>query len=509
MAHLGETIESTLRRRSDAAALLCDGETLSFAALDERVRAVARKLERAGIAPGDRVAVGLENSVDLVAAILGTLRRGAVLVPLNPLYTDDELLYVLNDSGARAAFLHAEHASAARMSDRTPVLLAAADAATNPADGDAGTEIDASAPALIVYTSGTTGRPKGVVLSHRALATNFLTVAEAWQWTQDDRLLLTLPCFHLHGLGLGILTSMMVGSTVVLRRRFDVATVLDDLQGSGATMFFGVPTMYNRIVTLPEESLADRAFPCMRLWVSGSAPLSAATFERFRERFGAEIVERYGMTECGFALSSTPDGPRRAGSVGRVLAGVECVLADSDAADAGSVVAVRQGEVGEILVRGPNLFDGYWQRPEATQACMLDGYLRSGDLAFVDDEAMFRIVGRKSIDIIKTRGFKVGAGEIEDCLLRHPAVAEAAVVGVPDPDQGQRLCAAVTLRAEVDTDEAELRAYAREHLAPHKVPTRIAIVTDLPKTGPGKYKKVELMRRFEAGEYDPVSAVAE
>ncbi len=506
MSHLGETIESTLRRRGDAAALVCEGETLSFAALDERARSVARQLERAGVAPGDRVAVGLENSVDLVAAILGTLRRGAVLVPLNPLYTDDELLYVLHDSGARAAFLHAEHALAAERSNTAPVLL---EPSADPVDGDAVSAVDASAPALIVYTSGTTGRPKGVVLSHRALATNFLTVAESGQWAQDDRLLLTLPCFHLHGLGLGILTSMMVGSSVVLRRRFDVATVLDDLQGSEATMFFGVPTMYNRIVALPDASFSDGAFPRMRLWVSGSAPLSAATFERFRERFGAEIVERYGMTECGFVLSSTPLGPRRAGSVGRVLAGVECVLADSDAADAGSVVAVPRGVVGEILVRGPNLFDGYWQRPEATQACMLDGYLRSGDLAFVDEEAMFRIVGRKSIDIIKTRGFKVGAGEIEDCLLRHPAVAEAAVVGVPDPDQGQRLCAAVTLRPDVAAHEGELRMYAREHLAPHKVPARIVIVDDLPKTGPGKYKKVELARRFGAGEYDPASDVAD
>ena len=333
-----------------------------------------------------------------------------------------------------------------------------------------------------------------MVLSQRALATNLRTVADAWGWTSADRLLLTLPCFHLHGLGLGILTSLLVGSTILLRERFAVDEILGDLAASAATMFFGVPTMYSRIVALPDDRGRGVDLSRMRLWVSGSAPLSAATFTRFRDRFGAEILERYGMTECGFALSSTLDGPRRAGAVGRVLPGVDCRLVAPEAADRGEIAPVPPGEQGEILIRGPGLFSGYWRRPEATTAAMLAGWLRSGDLAYVDEEGLYRIVGRSSVDIIKTRGFKVGAGEIEDVLLRHAAVSEAAVVGVPDADQGQRFFAAVTLAVTGSVTEAELLAHARKHLAPHKVPTALVVVEQLPKTGPGKYKKIELVR---------------
>lgn len=499
MKNLVASLNATLDRQADAVALEWPGVRLRFADLGRWADTVAERLADAGVRAGDRVAVGLPNSPELVACVLGVLRHGAVLVPLNPLSTSDELSYVLDDSGARAAFLHADHAAAV-----APTCLATLACPALPPPGAVAARAvvaacDDAAPALIVYTSGTTGRPKGVVLSHGALGTNLLTVAEAWEWRVEDRLLLALPCFHLHGLGLGLLASLMVGSCIVLRDRFDATTILSDLAASRATTFFGVPTMYNRIVALPAGTETGVDLSRMRLWVSGSAPLSAATFERFRDRFGAEIIERYGMTECAFVLSSTPAGLRRAGSVGRVLPGVECVLADADAAEAGRIVVVGPGEVGEILVRGPNLFSGYWMRPDATRATMLEGYLCSGDLAFVDAEGMFRIVGRKSIDIIKTRGFKVGAGEIEDCLLRHPAVAEAAVVGVPDPDQGQRLVAAVTLRAGAFASPEELRAHARAHLAPHKVPARIALVDDIPKTGPGKFRKVDLARQLGEG----------
>jgi acyl-CoA synthetase (AMP-forming)/AMP-acid ligase II len=504
MKNLLATLNATLERRAAAVALESPGVHLHFADLRRWADAVAGVLAEAGVRPGDRVAVGLPNSPELVACVLGVLRCRAVLVPLNPLYTVDELHYVLDDSGARAAFLHADHAAAVAAADLATLACPAVPAADAVVAAAAPTAaIDDADPALIVYTSGTTGRPKGVVLSHGALGTNLLTVAEAWAWCVEDRLLLTLPCFHLHGLGLGLLTSMMVGSCIVLRDRFDATTVLADLAASRATTFFGVPTMYNRIVALPDGAETAIDLSRMRLWVSGSAPLSAATFERFRDRFGAEIIERYGMTECAFVLSSTPAGPRRAGSVGRVLPGVECVLADADAAEAGRIVAVAPGEVGEILVRGPNLFSGYWQRPDATGAAMLQGFLRSGDLAFIDSEGMFRIVGRKSIDIIKTRGFKVGAGEVEDCLLRHPAVAEAAVVGVPDPDQGQRLVAAVTLRTGADASPEDLRAHARAQLAPHKVPSRIVLIDDIPKTGPGKFRKVELARLLGGSGEEP------
>lgn len=492
---LGARLEHSLLDRATATAIEFEGHSWTYADLDRRSAAVAAALQRSGIGAGDRILIGLPNSPELVVAILAALRTGAAVVPLNPLATADEVAYVASDSEAKVAWVTELHATALRAA-AIPSLERIATSLEEQHAPTSNVAVAAHAPALIVYTSGTTGRPKGVVLSHGALGTNLTTVADAWGWSAADRLLLTLPCFHMHGLGLGILASLAVGSAILLRRRFDVAVVLDDLVESRATMFFGVPTMYNRIVALPEEERSDRSHPSLRLWVSGSAPLSAATFERFRERFGAEILERYGMTECGFVLSAQLQGPRRPGAVGVPLPGVDVRLIDPESADRGEIHEVESGTPGEILIGGSSLFTGYWQQPEATAAVMLDRCLRSGDLARRDADGQFRIIGRLSVDILKTRGFKVGAGEIEDCLLRHPAVAEVAVVGVPDADQGQRIVAAVTLRAGVHATEQEIRDHARRHLAPHKVPARVEFLDEIPRTGPGKFKKVELIRRF-------------
>jgi malonyl-CoA/methylmalonyl-CoA synthetase len=234
----------------------------------------------------------------------------------------------------------------------------------------------------------------------------------------------------------------------------------------------------------------------MRLWVSGSAPLSAATYERFRERTGFALMDRYGMTECGFVLSTPYEQPRRAGVVGFPLPGIAVRVVDPDAASAGRIVDVADGVQGEIIIRGANLFSGYWNRPDDTRQALLDGYLRSGDLAVREADGMIRIVGRSSVDIIKTRGFKVGAVEIEDCLQRHPDVQEVAVVGVPDADQGERVVAAVTLKATARVSADGLRTYARDHLAPHKVPAEVIFIDEIPRTGPGKFKKKELIRHL-------------
>ena len=496
MSSLGAAVAATCARRGDAVALLCGDRALSFRQLAVQARATAAALGARGVRPGDRIAVGLPNSPELVTSILGVLQAGAVLVPLNPASTGEEIAYVVRDAGVRVAIVDAAHA----------VALAAAPVPTLEAvlEGPPGAgqpsgalpRIDGAAPALIVYTSGTTGRPKGAVLSHRALLTNFTAVAQAWQWTERDRLLLTLPCFHLHGLGLGILTSFLVGSSVVLRPRFVADETLRDLARFDATMFFGVPTMYNRLVALPDTTVALADLSRMRLWVSGSAPLSAATFERFRTRFGVELMDRYGMTECGFVLSTPYDRPRRPGVVGLPLPGVSVRLVEPEAAARGQLVDVGDGVQGEIIIRGPNLFSGYWNRPDDTQRVLVDGYLLSGDLGLREADGMVRIVGRKSVDIIKTRGFKVSAIEIEDCLQRHPGVQEVAVVGLPDADQGERVVAAVTPHPDAAaalTPDA-LRTYARQHLAPHKVPGAVVFIAEIPRTGPGKFKKQELIR---------------
>jgi malonyl-CoA/methylmalonyl-CoA synthetase len=325
------------------------------------------------------------------------------------------------------------------------------------------------------------------------------TVAKAWRWTENDRLLLTLPCFHLHGLGLGLIASWLVGSSVILRPRFVVEEVFPDLDRYQASMFFGVPTMYNRLLALPEARPGAYDLSRMRLWVSGSAPLPAATFERFQQRYGVELQDRYGMTECGFVLATPYVAGRRAGTVGVPLPGISVRLIDPEAADRGRLADVPGGTSGEIAIKGPNLFSGYWNRPEETARVFVEGYLRSGDIAQREPDGMFRIGGRMSVDILKTRGFKVSAVEIEDCLQRHPAVQEVAVVGVPDADQGERVVAVITRVVGAQADGDAIRAFAREHLAPHKVPSRVVFMDDIPRIGPGKVKKKELIRRIVEG----------
>jgi malonyl-CoA/methylmalonyl-CoA synthetase len=490
---LGAAFGDTIARRRSATALVYDGTQYSFTEIGTRAVAVAGGLLQRGVRSGDRVAVGLRNSPELVVSVLGVLQAGAVLVPLNPAYTADEVTYVVQDAGASLAIVESEHAMLLAQTQLPRLSVITTEIDGFAADAPPAPVADPEAPALIVYTSGTTDRPKGAILSHRALLSNLTTVARAWRWTADDRLLLTLPCFHLHGLGLGVIGSFLAGSSVVLRRRFVAEEVCADLEEYRATMFFGVPTMYNRLLALPDRLSSERDLRHMRLWVSGSAPLPIATFERFRQRFGLEILERFGMTECGFPLATLYDGPRRAGTVGMPLPGISVRVIDPEAADAGHVIDVGDGIEGELAISGLNLFSGYWNRPEETRRALVDGYLRSGDVAVREADGTFRILGRMSVDIIKTRGFKVSAVEIENCLQHHPQVQEVAVVGLPDADQGERVVAAITPAAGATLSAEDIRAFAREHLAPHKVPSRVVFVGEIPRAGPGKFKKKELI----------------
>ena len=501
---LGAEIAGSLAARGAATALLFEGSELSAADLARRAATCGAALAADGVGLGDRVAVGLGNSPELVAAVLGVLHAGATLVPLNPAYTPDEVRYVVGDARPRVLIAAAEYGAAVRdlpAADR-PIVHTTAPAAP----GAAGVvPVDPESPALIVYTSGTTGRPKGAMLSHRALITNLRTVAAAWHWSPADRLFLALPCFHLHGLGLGLLMSYLVGSSVALRRRFAAEDTCADIARTGATVFFGVPTMYNRLVALPEGAEAGGDLHRVRLWVSGSAGLPAATFERFRERFGHAVLERYGMTECGFALSGLYDGPRRPGIVGPPLPGVEVRLVDPDRLDKGELVDLPDDTPGELLIRGPNLFSGYWGRPEDTGRAFVNGYLRSGDIGVRGAGGAYRVIGRASVDIIKSRGFKIGAGEIEDALQRYAGVQDVAVVGVPDADQGERVVAVVTARPGSTLAVDDLLRHARTVLAPHKVPSAVAVVDDIPRVGPGKFKKPELIEQLRGGRLRPAT----
>jgi acyl-CoA synthetase (AMP-forming)/AMP-acid ligase II len=503
---LTQALEVRLQERAGAPALFWNDIVLTCADLDAASRCMAAGLIKRGVQGGSRVAVGLPNSPELVIAVLAVLRSGAVLVPVNPACAADELAHLIGDCGACLVITHEEQASRMRSAGlTTPVVtdlprsIFGIGPLTHTLSPQQCGERDRMGPedaALIVYTSGTTGLPKGVVLSHRALLSNLSAIARAWRRTESDRLLLALPCFHLHGLGLGILGSLLAGSSIVLRSRFAAEETPELLARHACNVFFGVPTMYNRLVQLPEEDLASSDLQRMRLWVSGSAPLTPATHERFRQRFGYALMDRYGTTETGFVLSTPYDEPRRPGTVGRPIPGLELRLADAERADEGQLVAVDDGETGELFVRGSSLFSGYWQRPDDTQQAFVDDFFRTGDLAIRDPDGMYRIVGRRSVDIIKSGGFKIGAVEIENCLQNHPAVAEVAVVGAPDADRGEAVVAVVTPVQGSALHPDDLRAFAREHLAPHKVPARIIFMDEIPRTGPGKFKKKELLTKL-------------
>jgi len=520
MTTLNSALEGQFRDRPRASAIVWNDSSISFAELDRWSATTAATLREAAIGPGDRVAVALPNSPALVAAVLAVLRSGAIVVPINPTAPPGDAAYATEHSGAALALLGSGQArdwTGLEVPTRVPTAAAptgaAAETASRADDWFAAKPAD---PAMIIYTSGTTGRPKGVVLSHGALAGNLATVAQQWRWTRADRLLLTLPCFHLHGLALGILGSLLVGSTIVLRSRFVADEVPHLLAAHRCTLFFGVPTMYNRLVLLGDEKLAAD-LGTMRLWVSGSAPLTPATFEQFRRRFGHEILERFGMSEGGFMIATPFEGPRRPGVVGYPLPGIDVRIVEprispADPADSnvvrgsdrdviqgsdGDVVEVSDGDVGEIAIRGTNLFSGYWRDRAATKRAFSGRYFRSGDLALREDDGMIRIVGRLSIDIIKCRGYKVSAIEIENCLQDHTDVDEVAVVGVPNTDLGEEIVAVVTPRSGAAVDVAQrVLEHAASHLARHKVPARIELMAEIPHTGPGKFNKRELIERL-------------
>jgi malonyl-CoA/methylmalonyl-CoA synthetase len=348
----------------------------------------------------------------------------------------------------------------------------------------------ADAPALIVYTSGTTGPPKGAVLPRRAIAANLDALAAAWDWSGADTVAHALPLFHVHGLVLATLGPLRLGGCSWHLGRFDPAAVAAALAGD-ATMLFAVPTMYHRLADAAEQSAEVAAgLGAARLLVSGSAALPAVEHDRITRLTGLQIVERYGMTETLMIASARAAGARRAGSVGTPLPGVEVRLVDDEGheLDGGDADAM-----GEVQVRGENLFLGYLDRPDATAAAFTpDGFFRTGDLGVRDADGSLRLLGRRSVDLIKTGGFKVGAGEVEQALLEHPAVAEAAVAGVPDPDLGERIVAWVVLRPGAEPGPEELTGHVASLIAGHKRPREVRFIDALPRNAMGKVEKTRL-----------------
>jgi malonyl-CoA/methylmalonyl-CoA synthetase len=465
------------------------------ALLDTSARVASALLDRTADLEGARVAFLAPPGWDYVAVQWGIWRAGGIAVPLAVSHPPAELEYVVRDADAAVVVAHPEFADVLRpiaeLNGRrfltTPGLLAAAPGNLP--------QVEEGRPAMMVYTSGTTGKPKGVVTTHVNLRAQVTSLVEAWEWRPDDRILLVLPMHHVHGIVNVLTCALWAGAVCEILPRFDADAAWERIASGELTLFMAVPTIYRRLIAAWEEADPDRrrgmSEGCarMRLMVSGSAALPVQTLERWREISGHTLLERYGMTEMGMALSNPLRGERRPGYVGVPLPGVEVRLVD----DEGS--PVEPGTPGEIEVRGANVFAEYWRRPEATAEAFRQGWFRTGDVAVVED-AYFRILGRKSVDIIKTGGYKVSALEIEETLRTHPDVAECAVVGVDDPDWGERICVAVEPRGGALLALDGLQGWARERLAPYKLPRDLRLVDALPRNAMGKVTKADVARLF-------------
>jgi malonyl-CoA/methylmalonyl-CoA synthetase len=461
---------------SEKPALRFGERTLTYQQLRDAAAAVADRVQDMR-----RVAVWAVAEPETAVGVVGALLAGVPVVPINPKAGERELAHILADSEPEVVLC--APGIDAPVPDRVDVALDARGGALPAERPD-------EAPAIVVYTSGTTGPPKGAVLPQRAIASNLDALAEAWEWTGDDTVAHGLPLFHVHGLILGTLGPVRRGGTAQHLGRFSAEAAAAAFEHGGATMLFAVPTMYHRLAAEVEarEEIA-RAFGRARLLVSGSAALPAADHERIERLTGQGIAERYGMTETLMNTGVRAAGEKRPGYVGPPLPGVEIRLVDDDGAE---IEDPDDETIGEIHVRGPNLFLEYLNRPDATAEAVQDGWFRTGDLATRAPDGYVRIVGRRATDLIKSGGFKIGAGEIEGALMEHPDVQECAVTGEPDPDLGERIVAWVVPQPGAAPTADQLSGHVADLLTPHKRPRVVHFLDSLPRNEMGKVQKKRL-----------------
>ncbi|MCC6648460.1 MAG: acyl-CoA synthetase [Polyangiaceae bacterium] len=472
--------------RSPRPALVAEDGACTYEALLARAGGVAGALVDGGLTPGARVALLCEPGVAWVASFLGVMMSGGVAVPLSPLHPEAEIRALSRDAEPSLSLVGASLAARAAWTG-APAL---APEALPPRAFEP--RVDERELAMMLYTSGTTGRPKGALLTHTNLSTQAGLLADAWEVTRDDRLLHALPLHHLHGISIALLTALWAEATVELAPRFDRRRIWERL--SSATVWMAVPTMYHRLFEDLDAQGADerrsraRAAAGLRLATSGSAALPVGLAERWRELTGAVPLERFGMTEIGVGAANPLRGERRPGTVGVPLPTVSLRVVDEQGGDA------APGEPGEIRVRGPSVFAGYFRRGDATAAAFADGWFCTGDTATLDPAGYVKILGRTSVDILKSGGYKLSALEIEEALRQHPAIADVAVVGVEDPRWGERVVAAVVRRpgSEADLSTQALREFAAARLAPYKLPHEARVVDELPRNALGKVQKPAL-----------------
>jgi len=442
-----------------------------------------------------RVAFLVVPGTAWVATLWGIWRAGGVAVPLALASTRPEIEYYVSDSGAATMLFDATTEEMAKPVAEALGMTAIAIEEIGDSEPVELPNVGLERRAMILFTSGTTNKPKGVVTTHANITAQITTLVEAWEWKADDRTLLCLPLHHVHGIINVTSCALWVGAVCEMRAKFWAEHVWERLESGELTVFMAVPTIYLRLISSWESATVVKrremgeAAGKLRLMVSGSAALPVPVLERWKEISGQTLLERYGMTEIGMALSNPYRGERLPGCVGKPLPGVEVRLVSEN----GELLG--EGVPGEIEVRGPSVFKEYWNRPEATAEAFREGWFRTGDTAVVEG-GVYRILGRTSIDILKSGGHKLSALEIEEALLEHPAIAECAVVGIDDPEWGQRVAAAVVLRAGQTLDLEGMRCWARERIAPYKMPTALKVVDALPRNAMGKTVKAEVVKAF-------------
>jgi malonyl-CoA/methylmalonyl-CoA synthetase len=477
---MSEPLFPPLDSPDDREAIRIGDAALTFVELAAAAGALAERLTGTG-----RVAVWAEPTLELCVAVVGALAAGVSVVPINPGIGSRELEHIVTDSvpDKLLAWDGIEPQPQLAVLDRIDVDLAQRVTATLP------DELGDDHGAFVMYTSGTTGPPKGVQIPRRAIVSNLDALADIWQWTAEDRLTHALPVFHVHGLVIGMLGPLRRGGQVEHAGRFSPQALAAALN-RGATMVFGVPTMYTRIAReAAEDRELAKEFAGARVLISGSAALPVSVHDRIRELTGQSILERYGLTETLMNTGARLGDEVVPGRVGPPLPGVEIKLLAEDGSE---IDATDDETIGEVAVRGPNLFIGYLNRPDATAEAMRDGWFMTGDLATRDSSGSIRLVGRKSTDLIKSGGYRIGAGEIEGALLEHPAVAEAAVTAAPDDDLGERIVAWVVLESGRRATAEELSEHVSDLLTKHKRPREVHFLDALPRNAMGKVMKREL-----------------
>ncbi|MYW64674.1 AMP-binding protein [Streptomyces sp. SID8379] len=492
MTNLARNLAHTAEAHPDRPALRLDDHVLDYRTLDEHSARVAAWLAAEGVVPGDRVAIMLPNVPHFAVVYYGALRAGAVVVPMNPLLKSGEIGYSAGDCGARTILTSGPSLPEARAAaeqlgitctDVTGQDFATALSRVEPSAGIV--ERTDDDPAVILYTSGTTGRPKGAVLTHGNLRSNTETVSGLLGITGDDTVFGGLPFFHVFGQTCGLNAAVLTGACVTLLPRFDAAKALDILTRDRVTVMEGVPTMFVALLAAADAAGGTGA-EAVRVAATGGSAMPVDVLHRFEAAFGCPVVEGYGLSETSPVVTlGAVDGVRKPGSIGIPVEGVEVRLIDDDGKE------VAQGEVGEIAVLGPNVMRGYWNRPEADAAAFTDGWFRTGDLARRDEDGHHFIVDRKK-DLIIRGGYNVYPREIEEVLYTHPAVAEAAVIGVPHDLHGEEVRAVLALKPGATATPEDLHDYVKTRVAPYKYPRTIRLVDALPKGPTGKILKREL-----------------